>query len=131
MSASMFDQWPQANQSFLEPLIELNNINMRIYGDVARENIKAMNDLVLCHAEQVQQLSQAKKLEEVMAIQANLITNASKPLNTYAQHMLNTMLESASIYSKWLEKGYQKAQKSQALPLEKHKEQERHKAEKR
>lgn len=121
MSASMFDQWPQANQSFLEPLIELNNINMRIYGDVARENIKAMNDLVLCHAEQVQQLSQAKKLEEIMAIQANLITNASKPLNTYAQHMLNTMLESASIYSKWLEKGYQKAQKTQHLPQEKHK----------
>jgi hypothetical protein len=112
-------------------MIELNNINMRLYGDVARENIKAINDLVLCHAEHVQQLSQAKKLEEVMAIQADLITNVSKPLNTYAQHMLNAMLESASIYSKWMEKGYQKAQKAQSLPQEKHKEHEKHRAEKR
>jgi hypothetical protein len=45
--------------------------------------------------------------------------------------MLNAMLESASIYSKWMEKGYQKAQKAQSLPQEKHKEHEKHRAEKR
>ncbi len=70
MSAPMFDQLFKSNQSFLQPMLELNHIAMRLYGDVARENLKVINELAVCHAEQLQQLSQAKRFEEVMEIQA-------------------------------------------------------------
>ncbi len=104
MSAPMFDQLFKSNQSLLQPMLELNNIAMRLYGDVAREHIKVINELAVCHAEQLQQLSHAKRWEEMMEIQGQWAAKVSAPLNEYAQHMIDSSLEASSIYSKWMEK---------------------------
>jgi hypothetical protein len=105
----MFDQWPQAQKSYLGPMLEFHAITTRFCGDIARENVKVLNELVLCHSEHLKQLSQAEKLQDMAQINADLATKTSEPLNEYAQHMIDMMLENASNYSKWLEQGIQTA----------------------
>ncbi|MBS0288490.1 MAG: phasin family protein [Proteobacteria bacterium] len=111
MSVSMFDQFFKANQAFnfFEPIFELNKITMRLYGDAAKEQTKAINELLRCHAEQLQQLSHAKRWEEIMEIQANWAANAASPLNELTQAMIESCMNMNSHYAKWLEKGFQKA----------------------
>lgn len=104
MSASIYDQLLKSNQPLLQPMLELNNIAIRMYGDVAREHVKVINELALCHAQQLQELSHAKKWEEMMEIQAQWAAKVTEPLNEYAQHMIDSTLEGCANYSKWLEK---------------------------
>ncbi len=83
-------------------------MTMRLYGDVSKEHIKMVNDLMLCHAESLQDLSQAKKWEQIMQIQGDFLAKVAIPLNEYAQHMIDATLEGNSNYSKWLEDNFEK-----------------------
>ncbi len=103
MPASMYDQLLNPPSAFLAPLLALNEMTMRLYGEVSKEQIRVINELLLCHAEQLQELSQAKKVEQMVQIQGEFMAKAAGPLNAYAQHMIDALLEGNAGYAKWLE----------------------------
>ncbi len=113
MAASMYDQMMNPHKTFLGQLLAFNEMAMRIYGEAGKEQIKVMNELLLCHAKQIQDLSHAKKLDQMMDVYAQGLSNVATPLNDYAQYMIDAVLECNANYSKWLENNYQ--QHSQIL----------------
>lgn len=102
----MFDQFSNPQKSLLGPWLAFNEMAMRLYGDLGKEHVKVINELMLCQAQQIQQLSQAKKFEQMMEIQAQCLAKAANPLNEYAQHMIDAFLASNADYTKWLEENY-------------------------
>ncbi|MBS0288169.1 MAG: phasin family protein [Proteobacteria bacterium] len=106
MSSSMFDQLTNPQKSLLGPWLAFNEMAARLYGEVGKEQVRIVNELMHCQAEQLQQLSQAKKWEQMMEIHAQWLAKAANPLNDYAQHMIDTFLASNADYTKWLEENY-------------------------
>jgi len=99
------EHWPQAAKMSMEPLMELNGITTRMCTDIARQNLKTMNDIMQCHAEQMQGMSHARGMEDMINAYSRWCAKVSAPLTQHTQNVLDTMLESASEYSKWWEKG--------------------------
>ncbi|MGD9591377.1 MAG: phasin family protein [Candidatus Berkiella sp.] len=108
MPASMYDQLLNPQKSFLAPMLAFNNLALRLYGAVGKEHCKMMNNLMHCHAQHLQDISQAKKFEEMMQLHGEYLAKTAAPLNDYAQHMIDTILESNERYAKWLEENFQK-----------------------
>lgn len=115
MAFSYFDQLSQNTNKFvnIEPMIEFNGITTRLYSEIARENLKMMNELMQCGVEQLQGLSHARGLEEVLSIHSKTMAKAAPQLFQHTQQILDTLVESAGEYSRIFEKGIQKASQTQ------------------
>lgn len=105
MSHSFYDQWSQASQTSLSPWLEFNNITYRLYGDLSRQNLKIINELMQCYTEAIQECSHARGLDEILSAQSRIATKSSSNLAQHAQHIWDTFLESSTQYQKWMEKG--------------------------
>ena len=110
MAFSYFDQFSQMPAKFMnmEPFMAATGITTRLYSDIARENLKAMNELMQCSVEQLQGLSNARGLEEVVSVQSKAINKATPQLFQHAQQVLDLMMASATEYSKLYEKNFAK-----------------------
>jgi len=101
------ENWPQAKMS-LEPYIEFNAITTRICGELARQNLKLMNELMQCSADQMQGMSHARDFEAVSSGYTRWCTRIAPQLTEHGQKVMDTMLTAVAEYNKWWEKELQR-----------------------
>lgn len=104
MSTPYNDQWSQSTKNLFEPLIELNSITTRMCSELARENLKAIHDLMQSSAEHMQGLSHVRGFEDVMSVQARAVANITPKVYQYSQQILDTVMEGISEYNKFFER---------------------------
>ena len=88
--------------------MEINAISMRVCGELAKENMEAMSELMQSYSEQMQDLSHAKGLDDVARLQARWASKTAPQFYQRAQRMLETMMEGATEYQKCFEKNTNK-----------------------
>jgi len=94
-------------------------------GDLARQNLRGMNELAQCGAEQLQGLSHAKGLEEAMNVQGRCAAKMIPQLFQHAQNNLEVVLRGASAYGDWFSKEanqFSKAGQQGHKPMSMHEE---------
>ena len=128
MTSSVFDQWSQYSKFSLAPLLELNGITTRLCVELARQNIKVMNELMKSNSEQLNEMSHAKSLPDVMQAQTQWTNKTMPQLVEHAQVMLDAYVDGASEYCKWLEKGVSHFQNQAETATQESKHQEKAKA---
>lgn len=95
-----------AHESY-EPLVLLNQVTAQISNDLMRHQWRALNDWMQCNAEQWQQLSRVRGMDELVASQSRFIAKSSPKLLSYAQDTLDCLVEGASQYRKIMVKAEQ------------------------
>ena len=103
-ATAFFDKWSQTETFSPETLMQMNAISMKIWGEVAKENLQAMTDFMQNYAEQMQDLSHAKGPDDVMRAQARLASKNGPQLFQRSQRLLETLMESTTEYQKCLKK---------------------------
>jgi phasin family protein len=119
MHPNYFEQWPKAKNFSLEPIMELNGITTKLCSEIAKENFQAMNEWMQSMTEHTQNLSRVKGIEEFMELQSRFASKTTPQICQHAQHVLDTMMESASEYNKWFEKGFSEFSKESKVMQEK------------
>lgn len=114
--ANYFEQFSksspfQGQGNHMEQLIEWNGITTRLYSELARKNLKVMNELVQCGVEEMQGLSQARGIEEVLRVLSQSASKTSPTIFQHAQSVLDTLLSTASEYNRLIEEGAAKTSK--------------------
>lgn len=98
--------------SNMDAIIEMNGITTRLCSELARQNLKMMNELVQCNVEEMQGLSQARGMEEVLSVISQSAAKTSPAVFQHAQRVLDTLLSTASDYNQLIEEGMQKTTKA-------------------
>lgn len=119
MATPNYHQWSQVNKLSLGPLMELNGITLRLLGDLTRENLTALNEVIQGNAQHLHDVSHAKGLEEAMSLQSRYVSKMGPRMFEHAQNVLDTMLDSANEYQHWLEKGIKQYQQEGKAAIEK------------
>jgi len=108
MHTNHFEHWPQMGKMSFGPMMELNGITTRLCSEIARENLQAINEWMHTVTEHTQNLSQAKGLEEVLALQARFASQTAPHICQHTQHVMETVMEGMAEYRKCFEKGMEK-----------------------
>ncbi|MFI4937591.1 MAG: phasin family protein [Candidatus Berkiellales bacterium] len=119
MPSTYFDQWSQSNKNTLAPLLELNGIATKMCGEIIRENLKTMNEIMQTGAEGMQEISHANGLPAVFSANSRCVAKLAPKMMEHTQHVLDTMMEGANAYQKWLEKGVEQFQEQGKAMTEK------------
>src|ERR1700722_18620188 len=80
-----FEQWQQQSKFSLAPMMEFQAITTRLLGELARQNLKTLNALAQCATEQMQDLSHAKGVDDVVHSQARSASRAAPEVYEHAQ----------------------------------------------
>lgn len=107
-----FQGMPGLQGSHMDTLIEMNGITSRLYSELARQNLKVMNELVQYGVEEMQGLSQARGLDEILSVLSQGAAKASPTVFQHAQRVLDTLLTSASDYNRLFEENMAKTTKA-------------------
>ncbi len=95
-----------------EPVMLLNQMAAQVSNDLMRHQWRALNDWMQCNAEQWQQLSRARGVDELVATQSRFIAKSSPKLLGYAQDTLDCLVDAASQYRKIMVKAEQNREQS-------------------
>lgn len=119
MTTPNYNQWSHVGKLSIVPLLELNGITMRLFGDITRENLSAFNEIVQGNAQHLHDVSHAKGLEDAMALQSRYMSKMGPRMFEHAQNILDTMLDSANQYQHWFESGMKQVQREGKAAVEK------------
>lgn len=122
MSSTYHEQWSQNSKLAFAPILELGGITSNMCSELARHNLRMMNEMMQASAEQMQNLSRAKGLEEALRINSQYTAKIAPQMLHNAQYVLDTMLDSANQYQQWFEKSTEQFQKQGKEVVEKVKE---------
>lgn len=122
MTTPHSEQWSQVNKLSIAPIMEFNGITVRLLGEMTRENLSVLNEILQGNAQHLHDVSHAKGLEEAMGLQSRYISRMGPRMFEHAQHILDTMLDSANQYQHWFEKGMKKYQQEGKAVVEKMKD---------
>ena len=103
MTIPSHEQLTHFNKLSLRPLIELNGITTRMYGEITRENLNALNEIFQGNTQHAHDISHAKGLEEIISVNSKYASKMAPRMFEHAQHVLDTLLESANQYQSWFE----------------------------
>lgn len=98
MPTSIYDHWTQHQKASLGPLLELNNVTTRLYGELMRENLRAASEFAQSSQEQFKALSQAKDLKEIVQVQGQWISDIAPHAIKQTEKLLDMVLHFASEY---------------------------------
>jgi len=94
----------------MDNLKAFNELATQLGSEIVRQQFKALNDLTQSCAEQMQQLSMAKGIDDVMATHSRFVAKSSPKFVAHAQDTLDALMNGALQYRKLLEKAFQARQ---------------------
>ncbi|MGE3320334.1 MAG: phasin family protein [Candidatus Berkiella sp.] len=93
--------------AFNGSLLAFNDLATQWGNEMLRQQFKALNDVAQLSADQMHQLSMAKGLDDVMAIQSRFMAKSSPKFLGYMQDNVDFMMNGAAQYRKMLEKAFE------------------------
>ena len=97
------------SSSLLEPIMELNAIQSRFYGDLAKQSMLAANDYMKAAQQQMTAMTQAKSLPETLRQQLSCISELNGKAIENSQQCLESCLQASVDYQHFFEKNFEKA----------------------
>lgn len=92
--------------AFNGSLFAFNELATQWGNEMLRQHFKALNDFAQVSADQMHQLSMAKGLDDVMAMQSRFLAKSSPKFLGYTQDSVDFMMNGAMQYRQWLEKAF-------------------------
>lgn len=111
MANETLQKWAELNQSSMEAIKELGDINTRMMTRLTQRQIDMMNLYMESSAKQMEVLSNAKNPQDIMGSQSQLYTEMNEKLMDNARQTLEVLMDAKSELSGWAEKGMSKASK--------------------
>lgn len=103
MQREFIEQITEFNKFVAKPASDFNKLTTNIIKRMTEQNLAIMDDFLTSSIKQLKDLGNAKKLEDVVAIQSSLVNESSSKMINCSQKMLNAAMENFSEFSKWLE----------------------------
>ncbi len=105
MSNDMLKKWSEMNQSSMDAIKELGDINTRMMTRLTQRQMDMMNLYMEGSAKQMEVLNGVKNPQDVLSAQSGLYTDMNEKLMDNARQTLEVLMEAKAELTEWAEKG--------------------------
>jgi phasin family protein len=109
MQDELIKQWTELNKSAMDAIKELGEINANTMTRLTQRQMEMVNLYMEGGSKQLETLSDAKNVQDVIAAQSHLFTELNEKLMDNARQTVNDLAEVKEKLSTWAEKGMEKA----------------------
>ena len=105
----LMQQWADANQSMMESIKQLGEINTSVMSKLTERQMEAVNTYMDSVNKQLESMKDVKNVQEVMNAQASLAQEFSEQMLSNARQTMDVLMETRTDLNSWLEQGIEKA----------------------
>ncbi|ODN42882.1 phasin family protein [Piscirickettsia litoralis] len=105
MQQDFFQQFNKVQQNFIKPAVDFQQLTNRIVERTVRQNLEIANDCVQSWQNHFSEFQNAKKVEDLLNVQAKFATETSNKLAGYAQQAMDICIESSKDCNNWFQEG--------------------------
>lgn len=106
---NLVERWSKLNKNALLSAQKLANINTELLMKLAQQQMDMVGIYVEGGNQQVQALSKAKQIQEVLATQYELTSELNKKVVNNARVTMEILVEGKNQFTDWVEEGFQQA----------------------
>jgi phasin family protein len=109
MSNEMLQKWTELNQSAMNSVKELGDINTKMMTRLTQRQMDMMNLYMEGSSKQMEVMSAAKNPQDIVGAQSGLYTEMNEKLMDNARQTLEVLMEAKAELTGWAEKGMSQA----------------------
>jgi len=109
MQNELIQQWSELNKAAMQAIKELGEINTTAMTKLTQRQMDMVSIYMEGSAKQMEVLSQAKGVQDVVAIQARLFTELNERLMENARQTVQVLMDVKADLSGWVEKNMETA----------------------
>ncbi|HID98823.1 MAG TPA: phasin family protein [Thiotrichaceae bacterium] len=112
----MIQQWTKINQSAMEAIKELGEINTKAMTRLTQRQMDMVNLYMEEGTKQIETLSQAKGAPDIVAAQSRWFTELNEKVMDNARQTVEDLVNVKAEFTSWAEKGMDKAKSGLSKP---------------
>ncbi len=112
----MIQQWTKINQSAMEAIKELGEINTKAMTRLTQRQMDMVNLYMEEGTKQIETLSQAKGVPDIVAAQSRWFTELNEKVMDNARQTVEDLVNVKAEFTSWAEKGMDKAKSGLSKP---------------
>ncbi len=105
MQKEFFEELSKFSTNTMKPFAALNTITSHAIESFTKNNIDVINDAFVSGMANIQSFANTKKVEDVVALQTQILKDSGSKAISYAQKSLDTLVDTSTAFSKWMEEG--------------------------
>ena len=109
MQNDMIQQWTKLNKATMDAIKELGEINTNAMTRLAQRQMEMVNLYMEGGAKQMEALSDAKGIQDVVTAQSHLFADINEKLMENARQTVDDIVDVKTKLSTWAEKGMEQA----------------------
>ncbi|GEM_PF-651836 len=105
----LMKQWAEANQSVMESIKQLGEINTTVMTKLTERQMSVINAYMEGVSQQLDTMKDAQNVQDVISSQAKLAQEFSGKMLENARQTMDVLMQTRSELSGWVEKGVEKS----------------------